>query len=56
MFKNIYIFFLKRKLLRQYYDKQAEMIMEQYLKEDKTCIGIYDKKGKIKSIKRLEVI
>lgn len=47
---------MKRKLLKLYYDKQAEMIMEEYLKEDKTCIGIYDKKGKIKYIKRLEVI
>ena len=48
MFKRIYSFFLKRKLLKQYYDEQAEILIEEYVKEDKTCIGIYDKKGKIK--------
>lgn len=56
MFKKIHYFFLKRKLLKQYYYEQAERIMKEYLKENKNCIGIYDKKGKIKEIRKLEVI
>lgn len=56
MFKAIYKFFLKRKLLKQYYENKAEEVMHEYLKEDRTCIGIYDNKGKLKEIKKLEII
>ena len=56
MLKKIYKFFLKRKLLKQYYEEQAETLMKEYLKEDRTCIGIYDKNGKIREIQRLEVL
>ncbi len=56
MFKKIYSYILKRRLLKQYYDEKAEMVMKEYLKEDNSCIGIYDKNGKIKEIKKLEVI
>lgn len=47
--------FLKKKILRKYREEQAQEIMEKYLKEDKTCIGVYDKKGHIKEIRKLEV-
>lgn len=56
MFRRIYFFFLKKKLLKKYYEKQAEEIMEEFLKKEKGYMGIYDKKGKIKSIRKLEVI
>ena len=56
MIKKIHTFFIKRKLLKQYYKEQAEKMMKEYLLEDETCIGIYDKKGKLKSIKKLELL
>lgn len=52
MLRKIFNFFLKRSLLKKYYEEKAEKIMKEYLKEDKTCIGIYDKKGKLKTIKK----
>lgn len=48
--------FLKRKLLKQYYEEQAKKVMEDFLKEEKGYKGVYDRKGKIKSIRKLEVI
>lgn len=56
MFEKIYIFFLRKKLLKKYYNEQAEMIMREFLEKRKNYMGIYDKKGNIKSIKKLEVI
>lgn len=56
MFRKIYLFFLRKKLLKKYYDEQAEEIMEEFLKKERGYIGIYDKKGKIKSIRKLEVV
>lgn len=56
MFRKIYLFFLRKKLLKQYYDEQAEIIMKEFLKNEKDYIGIYDKKGKIKGIRKLGVI
>ena len=56
MFRKIYMFFLQKKLLKQYYDEQAEIIMGIFLKNEKGYVGIYDKKGKMKEIRKLEVI
>lgn len=56
MLRKIHSFFLRKWLLKKYYEDQAEQIMKEYLKEDKTCIGIYDKKGKIQAIQKLNVI
>ena len=56
MLKRIFEVFLKRKLLKDYYDKEAEKIMNEYLKGNKDWIGIYDKKGQLKAIQRLEVM
>lgn len=56
MFKKIIRFFLKKHLLKKYYEEEAERVMEEYLQEDKTCIGIYNSKGKIVGIEKLKVI
>ncbi len=48
--------FLKKRILKKYREEKAQEIMEEYLKEDKTCIGIYDKKGHLKEIRRFKVI
>ena len=56
MLRRIKRYFLIKKLERKYYKEQAEKMMEEYLKEDKRCVGIYDKKGNIKRIKKLDVI
>lgn len=56
MLKKIIDYFFKKKLLKEYYQERAQEIIKEYLKEDKTCIGIYDKDGEIKAIKKLNVI
>lgn len=56
MLKKIYNYFLGKKLLKEYYNQRAEEVMKEYLQEDKHCVGVYDKKGNIKKIQKLEVI
>lgn len=56
MLRKIYSFFLRKWLFKKYYKEQAEQIMEEYLKEDKSCIGTYNKKGKMQKIQKLELI
>ena len=34
MFRKIYMFFLQKKLLKQYYDKQSEKVMKEFLKNE----------------------
>ncbi len=33
--------------------EKAEQLMEEYLKENKNCLGLYDKEGHIKCIKKI---
>lgn len=56
MLNKIIGFFLKKKILKEYYEQKAQEIMKEYLQQDKTCIGIHDRKGRIKKIKKLKVI
>lgn len=56
MLRKIRRYLLKRKLLKEYYEEKAQEVMKEYLRKDRTCIGIHDKKGKIKTIKKLKVI
>lgn len=56
MLSRIFDWFLKRKLIKRYYEDEAEQIMYEFLRENKGYIGIYDKKGKIKRIEKMEVI
>jgi len=56
MLRRIRMYLLKQKLLKEYYEEKAQEVMKEYLRKDKTCIGIHDKKGKIKTIKKLKVI
>lgn len=56
MLRKIYSFFLRKWLLKKYYKEQAEQIMKEYLKEDKSCIGIYNKQGRIQGIQKLNTI
>lgn len=56
MLERIHRFFLKRKLIKQYYNEQAENTMQEFIHENKGYIGVYGKDGKIKSIHKLEVV
>ena len=42
--------------LREQKEEYAREIMEEYLEENKNCIGVYDKKGHLKEIRRFKVI
>lgn len=56
MLRKIKSYLLERKLLKQYYEEKAQEVMKEYLQKDKSCIGIHDKEGKIKEIRKLKVI
>lgn len=53
--EKIYIFFLKKKLLKEYYNNEAEEIMQDFLKENPGYVGIYDNQNKLKEIRKLKV-